>query len=463
MKSLKKVTTAVCAMAAAAFIFIFCPVSAGADSEQPAGAVKGYPVYLRSDLSPVENVARFEYGENYTLPGADTMHADGSSFLGWAVCPPENGNDYVFKADEDYSDFLKYSCVKEITVCGECSLFAVWQQSADGAAAGAGNQPVHVGEDEVALCMKLTGVECNKESQTSVKRGGRLWVNLSPKKGCQMTYLDVVIGEDIFVIDVDTGTFDVAPDDSQFSYNPSTHNLLIPEHYTYGDITITAVAVQPFSNTSLVRTELPADGSLVSSNDSNHVDENGNYETIITATGDAEIRNLSVTLGNGNLPFEIDTKTGEITGTGPVKTTENIKYDVETGALTLSDIKSDVAISVSSRKDMYKVSVKTNSGGKVSGSAENFVPDGGSIKFNVNPDTGNEVYDIIVDGQSRGAGNRFSLENLDADHSVTVLFAKTAPDETGTPAYWWRQLIISAIAVVVLDTIRKNNRLSKKN
>ena len=107
-----------------------------------------------------------------------------------------------------------------------------------------------------------------------------------------------------------------------------------------GDVEITAVATGPDVVTYLVNQDLPEDGSIISSN---VVREVATGEFVTTLKGE-EPYTLTVTLADGMLPFDINTETGEVVGTGAIKDTDYIKYDKDTGELHITNIQANVRI-----------------------------------------------------------------------------------------------------------------------
>ena len=213
--------------------------------------------------------------------------------------------------------------------------------------------------DTVSLTYKLDGVICSKPSLKELKVGQSLWVNLAPEADHTPAALSVRIGDDIFEVDVVNGFIDsVVPEkmDPDFSYNPNTYYLLIPGTMVTGNVEINAVAAGPQVVTYLVNQELPEDGSIISSNETREV---ATGEFVTTFKGE-EPYNLTVTMADGMLPFEVNTETGEVVGTGAIKDTDYIKYDTATGELHISNIQANVKISA--RKAGNMVDVQSSSG-----------------------------------------------------------------------------------------------------
>lgn len=205
--------------------------------------------------------------------------------------------------------------------------------------------------DTVALTYNLDGIICSKPSLKELKKGQSLWVNLAPEQGRTSSALSVKIGKDVFDVDIVNGYIDsVALDkmDPEFSYNPNTYYLLIPGSMVNDDVEITAIASGPDVVTYLVNQDLPEDGSIISSNVMREV-ATGEFTTTIKGQ---EPYLLTVTMADGMLPFEVNTQTGEIVGTGAIKDTDYIKYDTSTGELHITNIQANVRISAKKASDI---------------------------------------------------------------------------------------------------------------
>ena len=93
----------------------------------------------------------------------------------------------------------------------------------------------------------------------------------------------------------------------------------------------------------------------------------------------------------------------------------------------------------------FNIVLTPGKGGSVSPSGTVSVDEGESLKLTVIPDAGYAVAELRIDGQSVGAVTEYTLQNIDADHSVYAVFAPSAemtsptpeqsPEVTATPAW----------------------------
>ena len=86
----------------------------------------------------------------------------------------------------------------------------------------------------------------------------------------------------------------------------------------------------------------------------------------------------------------------------------------------------------------YTIEVTSGENGKVSPAGEVNVNYGDSKTFTITPNTGYHIVDVKVDGESQGAIESYSFENVNSDHKIEATFAKntytitTSSNEGGT-------------------------------
>ena len=73
--------------------------------------------------------------------------------------------------------------------------------------------------------------------------------------------------------------------------------------------------------------------------------------------------------------------------------------------------------------DLWTISASSGINGSISPSGDIIVPDGGSETFAILPDSGYQVADVVVDGDSKGAQASYTFNNVKNDHTITAIFA----------------------------------------
>ncbi len=72
----------------------------------------------------------------------------------------------------------------------------------------------------------------------------------------------------------------------------------------------------------------------------------------------------------------------------------------------------------------YKLTVKQSTGGKITPSST-YVDYGDTQKFTITPNSGYEISDVLVDGDSVGAVSTYTFRNVKDDHDIKATFKKT--------------------------------------
>ncbi len=81
----------------------------------------------------------------------------------------------------------------------------------------------------------------------------------------------------------------------------------------------------------------------------------------------------------------------------------------------------DTSVDVTFAINTYDVAITQSDNGLITGSASvNF---GGMATFTIEPSEGYHIADVVVDGESLGAVNSYTLRNVVAAHSITAVFA----------------------------------------
>ncbi len=83
----------------------------------------------------------------------------------------------------------------------------------------------------------------------------------------------------------------------------------------------------------------------------------------------------------------------------------------------------DVEIKTNYEVNTYTIEVKSGENGKVSPAGEVNVNYGDNKTFTITPNTGYHIVDVKVDGESKGAIESYSFENVNSNHKLEVTFA----------------------------------------
>ena len=76
----------------------------------------------------------------------------------------------------------------------------------------------------------------------------------------------------------------------------------------------------------------------------------------------------------------------------------------------------------------YTITATAGEGGSITPSGEVSVKEGASQTFAIAAQEGYAIADVLVDGQSVGAVDSYTFENVTANHTIAALFTKTASD-----------------------------------
>ena len=102
-------------------------------------------------------------------------------------------------------------------------------------------------------------------------------------------------------------------------------------------------------------------------------------------------------------------------------------------------VEGDTTIEATFAKDTYTIEAIAGEGGSISPSGEVYVVYGESITFYITPEEGYKIKDVKVDGESIGAVEEYTFDNVNASHTIEAEFEKKEtvivlrPGET----YYW--------------------------
>ncbi|MGE4353005.1 MAG: PASTA domain-containing protein [Oscillospiraceae bacterium] len=163
--------------------------------------------------------------------------------------------------------------------------------------------------------------------------------------------------------------------------------------------------------------------------------------TVETATPETYIEVPNV-MGDS---YEVASSRLEAAGLVPVKGSEEYSETADEGQVTrqspLSGAKvkqgDKVTLTVSKGKEQeeYNIIITAGKGGEISPSGSVTVKEGEDLSLTITPDEGYDLSQLRIDGESVGAPETYTLENVEAPHSVYAVFAATQePDgSSGVP------------------------------
>jgi hypothetical protein len=99
---------------------------------------------------------------------------------------------------------------------------------------------------------------------------------------------------------------------------------------------------------------------------------------------------------------------------------------VSQGAITdytFSNVAANHTIAVSFAINRYTLTPSTGAHGSISPATPQTVNHGSSVTFNITPDTGYHIADVLIDGVSQGAIISYTFSNVTANHTIVASFA----------------------------------------
>mgnify|MGYP004560083163 CR=1 FL=1 len=98
-----------------------------------------------------------------------------------------------------------------------------------------------------------------------------------------------------------------------------------------------------------------------------------------------------------------------------------------TGQLAIDNVKL-MAVEDGPVAQKYTITATAGEGGSITPAGEVSVKEGASQTFAIAASEGYAIADVLVDGQSVGAVDSYTFENVTANHTIAALFTKTASD-----------------------------------
>ena len=98
-----------------------------------------------------------------------------------------------------------------------------------------------------------------------------------------------------------------------------------------------------------------------------------------------------------------------------------------TGQLAIDNVKL-MAVEDGPVAQKYTITASAGEGGSITPAGAVSVKEGASQTFAIAAQEGYAIADVLVDGQSVGAVDSYTFENVTANHTIAALFTKTASD-----------------------------------
>ena len=83
--------------------------------------------------------------------------------------------------------------------------------------------------------------------------------------------------------------------------------------------------------------------------------------------------------------------------------------------------------------DYFTITASAGAGGSISPSGSFSVREGRDKTFTITPDSGYRISDVLIDGKSVGAVERYTFEDVQKRHTIEAVFAKENPSTGGNP------------------------------
>lgn len=102
-------------------------------------------------------------------------------------------------------------------------------------------------------------------------------------------------------------------------------------------------------------------------------------------------------------------------------------YEIKTREITISEDTSDLDFVLTKREEStYTITSSAGSGGQISPSKQVNVKAGESITFDIKPNAGYIIGDVLVDGESVNPVESYTFDDVKSDHAIQAEFAATS-------------------------------------
>jgi len=128
-------------------------------------------------------------------------------------------------------------------------------------------------------------------------------------------------------------------------------------------------------------------------------------------------------------------KAGTIENVPFEKTAEGLKFTLYSLSPVAVGYKAAAAAGGIVIEQTHTITTSAGAGGSFDTAAAVQVRNGESARFNIKPDAGYSIADVMVDGKSVGAVSSYTFTNVTGDHSISATFKKAGTaggTDTGT-------------------------------
>ena len=135
------------------------------------------------------------------------------------------------------------------------------------------------------------------------------------------------------------------------------------------------------------------------------------------ADGDTRTYSLAATKPSGMI---INSSTGLITWTPATIGDYNVTVEVSDGIITVTQSFTITVTSIT--PEAYTITASAGPNGSISPSGNVTVNQGSDKSFTITPDTGYQIDDVLVDGNSVGAVSSHTFSNVNENHTISATF-----------------------------------------
>ncbi len=169
--------------------------------------------------------------------------------------------------------------------------------------------------------------------------------------------------------------------------------------------------------------------------DTDKTEESVTYTITATADAGGSIEPSGEILVNkgDNQTFTIKPDTGYVIADVVVDEVTSVKEDLEGpdeyggGTYTFTNVTQNHTIHATFEKIEYTITATADEGGSLDPSGDVTVNEGDNQTFNITPNAGYVIDGVLVDGESVGAVESYTFENVTGDHSIHAIFAEEPP------------------------------------
>lgn len=167
---------------------------------------------------------------------------------------------------------------------------------------------------------------------------------------------------------------------------------------------------------SVANTNLGATASTTADSITIAVDDSCNLNCVFIDAGEDD--EYSITL---NSSFSYDEDNVVVTGRG---NGEVMEVSQTRGSINISNCQI-TSITVDGKEiGQHTIRASAGAGGRISPAGENVVANGEALTFQISPDSGYQIQDVLVDGKSVGAVGSYEFKAVSEDHQISATFKR---------------------------------------